>query len=304
MLHFSAPTEAWVAATPSLEAPRPRSQGLTHVTPTRIGPLGGSVLLLHGEGLPFAGAITGEYTFRVGNATCPFLARRSDPKGSFLACGPVPAMQARDVVKEDRPVGVQMLPARNSNGQRSFSCSSCRVTYTSKLRADASLALTHRRGVAGDVVTLVGLGLWPHLAESHGHHEQVTATVGEHDALPRYPSSSAVARAADGYPWRLELVLPETVAGQHSLRVSLDRLWHDEQEVSLRACLLTGPSHIYGPLPASLLRPTDAPDEKLAIQHLARYTAPLPSTATRRQPSRFCQRYAALGGVRVRTSAS
>jgi hypothetical protein len=190
------------------------------------------VLLLHGEDLPFSGAMRGEYTFQVGNATCPFLARRSDPKGTFLACGPVPAIQVRGrVVKEDWPVHVRMLAARGSE-QRSFSCSSCRVTYSPELRADATLALTHRRGAAGDVITIVGLGLWPHLTESHGHHEQVTAKVGEHDALPRYPSSSAVARAADDYPWRLELVLPEAVAGQHSLRVSLDRLWHDEQEVS------------------------------------------------------------------------
>ena len=112
------------------------------------------------------------------------------------------------------------------------------------LRAHASLALSHRRGAAGDVVTIVGVGAWPLLQGSHGHHEQVFATVGGHDALPRHPSSSAVHRVrasggsgstwsgGGGDVWNVELAIPTGLtAGEHTITLSLDRTSHDDAEV-------------------------------------------------------------------------
>ena len=202
---------------------------LTHSSPAVVGPLGGAVLLFHGSGLPYSDALRGRVDFRVGNALCPFLAPRSDPQGSFLACGPIPPFA-------DPVTGSVTVHSRlyDSGGAElaSSTCPRCELTYSPTLRADATLALTHLRGAAGDVITVMGTGApWPLLEDSHGHHEQVTAMVGGHDALPRYPGSRAVTRPDEDYPWRLELVLPFTTAGKHVLRVTLDRMWHDEHQV-------------------------------------------------------------------------
>ena len=62
----------------------------------------------------------------------------------------------------------------------------------------STLPLSHRRGAEGDGVTLVGLGPWSRLVSSDGLHEQVRATIGGHDALPRFPGSRAVRRSGGG----------------------------------------------------------------------------------------------------------
>ena len=64
----------------------------------------------------------------------------------------------------------------------------------------------------------------------------MSATIGGHEAVARFPSSTAVSRiaatsASDGPAiWQLELALPTLPAGEHELLVSLDRIWHDEEE--------------------------------------------------------------------------
>lgn len=143
------------------------------------------------------------------------------------------------------------------------------MRYASSLRADASLLLSHRRGAAGDVVTVVGVGTWPLLEDSHGHHERVVATVGRVDALPRHPSSSAVHRvnapsdgprdgAADaaapnsaGSRWNVELALPAALtAGEHAVELHLDRIWHDEADVHGAVALDDAPSATVTVMPA------------------------------------------------------
>ena len=204
---------------------------LHYVSPSRVSPLGGVVLLLHGISLPYLESYHGQSAVLVGNATCPIQPQRSDPRGSFLACGPLPPLaqpKGRTLV-HDKTVPVELVNVASQKPL--FPCPGCAVTYSPALQAHASLALTHRYGAEGDVVTLVGTSEWPLLKESFGHHEQFQATVGGHDALPRYPSSDAVARSSTDYLWRVGLALPAVTAGRHKLRVALDRLWHDEDKV-------------------------------------------------------------------------
>ena len=171
----------------------------THISPTRVGPGGGGVLLLHGRGLPYREALLGDATVFIGNRECPVLASRSDPKGSFLACGPIPPIANLTTSEASRTVHLGVY-------KRGISCEECTLTYAAALRADASLRLSHARGAAGDVVTIVGDGAWPLLLDdSHGHHERVTATIGGKDALPRHPDSAAVHRVGDY--WNVELSL-------------------------------------------------------------------------------------------------
>jgi len=120
-------------------------------------------------------------------------------------------------------------------------CPACSLRYTPALRVQATAGLSHLRGAAGDVITLVAHGLWPLLGESHGHHEQVSATLGGHDAIPRHPGSTAVSRRPDG-GWRLDLSVPPTTAGTHELRVSVDRMGHDIDEV--RGAPPSPPTHL------------------------------------------------------------
>ena len=204
---------------------------LHHVSPSRVSPLGGIVLLLHGISLPYLESYHGQVAVLVGNTTCPFQPHRSDPRGSFLACGPLPALKQPNgrPLADDSAVPVELVNVASQ--KLLLSCPSCAVTYSPALQAHASLALTHLRGAEGDVVTLVGTGEWPLLKDSYGHHEQLRVTVGGHDALPRYPSSDAVTRSSTGHPWRVGLALPAITAGRHTLHVALDRLWHDEGEV-------------------------------------------------------------------------
>ena len=201
----------------------PRVFALHSVSPPVVGPLGGIVLLLHGIALPYSALHHGEASIRVGDAHCTFIPHRSDPKGSFVACGPLPA----SVQALGRQSGYGTAPVVVNGSSPLFLCPTCTVTYSPMLQANATLALTHLRGAVGDVVTIVGQGEWALLDDSYGHHEQLVATVDGHDALPRHPSSAAVTRPSAEQPWRIELSLPPTTAGQHKLRVSLDRLWHD-----------------------------------------------------------------------------
>ena len=201
----------------------PRAFGLDSVSPPIVGPLGGIVLLLHGIALPYSAIYHGEANILIGDAHCPFLPHRSDPKGTFLACGPLPA-SAQALGRQSK---YHTAPVVVNGSSPLFLCATCAVTYSPALQANATLALTHLRGAAGDVVTIVGQGEWTLLEDSYGHHEQLIATVDGHDALPRHPSSTAVTRPSAEQPWRVELSLPPTTAGQHKLRVSLDRLWHD-----------------------------------------------------------------------------
>ena len=191
------------------------------VTPSRVGPFGGGVLLLHGTGLPFLSLQRRLASIFVGEVTCPFLPRRSDPRGAFLACAIPPP--ARNVTGETA-VNVTIR-----GGDSKLGCLRCRLVYSADLRAAATLLLSNRRGAAGDVVTLLGVGEWPLLAASRGMHEQVEATLGGYPALPRHPSSTAVSRSPPR--WRIELAVPHMTAGQHALRVALDWLWREEEEI-------------------------------------------------------------------------
>jgi hypothetical protein len=65
---------------------------LTHTSPARVSELGGGVLLLHGARLPYREVLMGEAVVTVGTAVCPLMPSRSDPRGDFVACGPIPAM--------------------------------------------------------------------------------------------------------------------------------------------------------------------------------------------------------------------
>ena len=213
---------------------------LTHTSPTRVGPLGGGVVLLHGESLPYRDALLGQAFVLVGSEDCPILPHRSDPRGSFLACGPIPASNS---------TGAQQVGLVVADHDVT-SCARCHLTFVPALRADASLLLSHRRGAAGDVVTLVGLGSWPQLQASHGLHEQMSAIIGSHDALPRHPGSTAVhlVGAVDADDdvsegsWVVELALPAASAGEYPLSVAVDRLWHDETEVH-GAVAIDGAAH-------------------------------------------------------------
>ena len=159
---------------------------VTHVSPAKTGPLGGSVLLFHGAHLPYLAAMHADVTFAVGGAACPFLPARSDPRGSFLACGPVPAVD--DYRSADMELTVPATVQLNTSGVQDRSnglnssrlrrlamlpCARCALIYSPRLRAEASLSLSHLRGAAGDVLTVVGLGEWRLLSASYGHHEQV-----------------------------------------------------------------------------------------------------------------------------------
>ena len=203
------------------------SANFTHSSPQSVGPLGGIVLLLHGAALPYYDAITGGLNISLGEAPCPVLPHRSDPRGTFLACGPVPPLPRRLLGTGDVRMPV-MLRSRDEAPVEA--CPACSLRYTPALRVQATAGLSHLRGAAGDVITLVAHGLWPLLGESHGHHEQVSATIGGHDAIPRHPGSTAVSRRPDG-GWRLDLSVPPTTAGTHELRVSVDRMGHDIDEV-------------------------------------------------------------------------
>ena len=218
---------------------------LTHTSPARFGPQGGAVLLLHGENLPYREALLREVVVLVGRAECPIIPGRSDPRGSFLACGPVPTQNSSgQTTSIPTPMPISLVLPGGT-----FGCADCKLAYDTDLHADGSLVLSHGRGAAGDVVTIIGVRDWHLLRDSHGHHEQVTATVGGVDALPRHPSSSAVHRVAaqssaaalidgDGH-WVVELALPSLPAGAHDLKLSIDRIWHDEPEVH-GAVLLDG----------------------------------------------------------------
>ena len=189
-----------------------------------MGSLGGCLLLLHGSALPYGALYTGQAQIMIGNASCPFQPQRSSPKGEFVACGPLPPLaQALGSAGTVAPVNLIETTTRTPL----FKCAGCTVSYSASLQASATLAFTHLRGAAGDTVTIVGVGEWALLEDSYGHHEQVVATIDGHDALPRYPSSTAVARPSAEHPWRIELSLPPITAGTHTLRVALDRLWHD-----------------------------------------------------------------------------
>jgi hypothetical protein len=212
---------------------------LTHSSPAQVGPRGGGVLLLHGTLLPYRDALLSRAFVLVGSERCPTLPHRSDPRGSFLACGPIP---------HSNLTGAQSVSLMV--GDRVTSCARCHLTFVPALLANASLRLSHRRGAAGDVITLVGVGSWPHLRASHGLHEQVSATIGARDALPRHPGSTAVHLVATrredhdvGSPtrardeedgsgsWIVELAVPDVCAGEHTLSVAVDRLWPDESGV-------------------------------------------------------------------------
>ena len=153
------------------------------VSPARVSPLGGVVLLLHGFALPFRQVYHGEATILVGNATCPFRHHRSDPKGTFLACGPLPRLdQVHGTIRPSVHGTAAAVRVVHAVSRRPLlECGTCEVTYTPVLQASATLALSHLRGAAGDVVTVVGTGAWPLLYESYGHHEQLIATVDARD---------------------------------------------------------------------------------------------------------------------------
>ena len=207
---------------------RRRNNTMFAVTPARVGPLGGGVLLLHGEALPFLSLQQARASIYVGDASCPFLPRRSDPRGAFLACT-IPARDSHDSHSEDDESVVVTI--RGAAGAQ-LSCPKCNLTYVPALRATASLALSQLRGAAGDVVTMLGVGDWPLLESSQGMHEQVEVMVGGHAALPRHPSSTAVSRVAptEG-SWRVELSLPSITAGTYRLTAVLDRLWRDIHDI-------------------------------------------------------------------------
>jgi hypothetical protein len=192
------------------------------------------VLLLHGIALPYFEMYHGQTSVLVGNRTCPFLPHRSDPMGTRLACGPIPPLEQSRSMVHDMTVPAELV---DMSSQGRIGCFKCAVTYSPELQAHATLSLTHRLGVEGDVVTVAGVGEWPLLQESYGHHEQLTATIGGHDALPRFPASDAIFRPSTEHPWLIGLALPPLTAGQYDLRLSIDRLWHDDGEVCLSACL-------------------------------------------------------------------
>ena len=209
---------------------------LSHTSPTRVGPFGGGVILLHGHALPYREALLGTASMMVGGLSCPILARRSDPRGEFLACIAPPMLQGSDSSDGTVTKSIMLITRNASN----FTCAACLLKYASSLRAEASAVLSHRSGIEGDVVTLVGLSTWSHLVDSHGLHEQVTATIGGHDALPRFPGSRAVQRgngdnggnggdaeAASG--WHVQLAIPSVTAGEHELTLSIDRLWQEDE---------------------------------------------------------------------------
>jgi hypothetical protein len=129
---------------------------LSHVSPARVSPLGGAVLLLHGSRSPNREALLGTATIVVGGQTCPLVAKRSAPRGDFLACR-IPPIDRSQLSAAAAAVTVEL---HISPHLRTFRCSECRLTYDSTLSVDASLLLSHRRGAAGDVVTLVGVGAW------------------------------------------------------------------------------------------------------------------------------------------------
>lgn len=188
------------------------------VTPSTVGPLGGGVLLVHGAALPFRALQLRQAAIHVGTSPCPFLASRSDPRGTFLACAcPPPPANFTDAATF----------AVTIQGATTLSCPACIVTFSTATAAEATLLLSKLRGAAGDVITLLGVGAWPHLRGSHGLHEQVDALIGGHPAVPRHPASTAVSRSASN-SWRVELAMPFATAGQHDLHVTLDRLWRHE----------------------------------------------------------------------------
>lgn len=251
---------------------------LSHTSPTYIGPLGGGVLLLHGQHLPFREALVGTVSMLVGDLGCPLIAHRSDPRGAFLACmaPPLPGSNSSssnsggESLAKSLSVTLLMRDAK-------LTCASCLIRYISDLRADATATLSHRRGAEGDGVTLVGLGPWSRLVSSDGLHEQVRATIGGHDALPRFPVSRSVRRSggggggngdrgggigdgrsdggkhdgADGAStWQLELTIPPITAGVHELKVDLDRLWHEDAELHGTIAIDGAPSVMVTVLPA------------------------------------------------------
>ena len=93
---------------------------LRHTSPERVSSHGGGILLLHGDHLPYREALIGEALVTVGNAPCPIIGQRSDPRGSFLACGPIPPHDVTGMVLE--PIALKL------HGHMS-QCSDCFISY-------------------------------------------------------------------------------------------------------------------------------------------------------------------------------
>ena len=142
---------------------------VSHTSPRHVGPMGGAVLLLHGEGLPYRDALIGDALITVGGEACPLLPRRSDPRGTFLACVIPPTRSSGNATLQPQQSRVLL----RTHGAF-FGCPECTVSYAHALQAAATLRLSHRLGAEGDAIHLQSNGPWPLLDESYGHHEQVS----------------------------------------------------------------------------------------------------------------------------------